>query len=157
MFERHFVWLENALVVAVVVVLSAGFFHWNWQEHVEGLLNERRAVLYGTLTTLEGALLGFAITAQTVLVMLHGDRRLARVQSSDRYHDLTRLFQDAVSGLGLAATAAFLALVFDREGAPSGWAFVATTAGAVLAILRVSNLVWVLGRLMDVVTKRTAG
>jgi len=151
--ETHYVALETGLVAVLAIEVALGFVAGSVQPAVEPFLLGRRGIMYATLVTLAGALLGFAITAYTLLVALDvGGRIPPRVRGSNQYPALRAVFHRAVTSLGAVTVAACIAFIFDREGAPAGWAFILVASLSLLALFRLSNLLWVLGGLLNAVS-----
>jgi len=114
-----------------------------------------RSGLYGVLTSLWGALLGFTITAVSIVLVFSQDPRLKLVRESAHYPTLWQVFMSAIRILGLATAAGLLALLFDRDppgGSPRIVFFYVVVFFSTLAILRLWRCVWVLDRVVRIVS-----
>lgn len=136
-------------------VLFAAFVVWaeyyNGYAHVADILKDRRGAIYGTLAAIFGSLLGFAITAESIVLGLSGHERLDIVRKSKHYPTLWRVFTATIRALAFAAVAALVALIADRENSPAAWALYGCVLGILLVIARLSRCVWVLEQVTHLV------
>jgi hypothetical protein len=144
----------------LVLLLTLGLVVWGdffgGERHVNKLLAMNRAAVYGVLTTLWGALLGFVITAVSIVLAFSQEARLRLVRESDHYETLWRVFMSTIRILGLATLAALGALLFDRDppgGSPHIYLFYSIVLFSTLAIFRIARSVWVLGKVIEVVSR----
>jgi hypothetical protein len=101
------------------LVISTAFGVWcEWmggKPIVSELLKGNRSAIYGALATIFGSLLGFVITAVSIVLGFSTSDRLAFVRRSKHYPALWRSFTDAIRVLGVATLTTLAALIFDRD------------------------------------------
>lgn len=150
-WKRHFIGAEFVLALS----LAGAFAVWAERTHrapeLFQLLEGNRGALYGTLASVSGALLGFVITALSIVLSFSSDGRLALLRNSPHYGTLWRTFTAATWALATSTVVALAALVFDRDKSPSYWLTYAVLAGALLAAFRMARCVWILEKVVWVV------
>lgn len=157
-WESRFLTLE----LWTAVLAAATFIFWveKWNGHVflQKLLQNNRAAIYGALASIFGSLLGFSITAASVVLGFANTERLAVVRESKHYSTLWKVFTSTIRALGFATAAAMLALIIDRDGSTVRVALYFAVFGLILASLRLTRCVWVLEKIIALISapsKRT--
>jgi hypothetical protein len=117
---------------------------------LEGVSSSTRSALYISLTTTCGALLGFSITAVTVLLALGGGRRIDWLYKDERFVYARIIFLGSIHVLALATL--FFSVLIVIDTACYGKAIVESlaTAVAALVILRVARVVRLLADLLHI-------
>ena len=150
-WERNFVWAE--FVVAVVLALGVSYAYRYFAERplTEFLTGDRTAV-YTVLTSLWGALLGFSITAISIVFVMATDERLKLLRQSPHYEHLWNIFLAAVRALAFATVTSVVALLVDQDppDQPSPVWFYAVLFSSILATIRVWRIIWVLEKLIRI-------
>jgi hypothetical protein len=153
----HFLLAE--FVVALMVALAFGV----WSASPSGAravaetLAGNRGAVYGALTSLFGALLGFTIAAMAIVLGYASDNRLRLVRESRHYPTLWRVFIAATRALALATSTALLGLVLDRDRAPRPLILDLVVGATTLAVLRLARCLWVFERIIGLITTRPTG
>ncbi|MGO8946649.1 MAG: hypothetical protein ACLQUY_03075 [Ktedonobacterales bacterium] len=111
-------WLRQGLIISsLAMTIWVLWLHGNrW---VNSVLVGDRASLYSAILTVSATLLGFVLTAVSVILVYASNPRLTVIVEHGRFTDLTKVFFATIKSLGIATLAALLALLFDREQAPS--------------------------------------
>lgn len=152
-WERHFLRLE--LVVAVVI--AGGFATWghlcNGFEVAYTILGESKSQVYGVIATTAGSLLGFVVVAVSIVAGYSSTARMRVVRESEHYSTLWDVFMSAIKALGLATASGFVGLVLDQSGRSAPWILILTVFAVSFAVLRIWRSVWVLERVIHVVTR----
>lgn len=151
-WATHFLLLEPLLAVIITTMF------WGWSEglggraHVDEALDGNRAAVYGAMASLFGALLGFVITAVSILLGFSASDKLTVVRDSDHYTTLWAVFTLATKILGFATVAALTGLILDREKHHMHELFYVMAGFSVLALLAVARCLWVLEQVVGLVT-----
>jgi hypothetical protein len=147
---------------AAAALLAAGVFaawaQWGggW-DAVDSVLEGSRRDIYSTLASVAGALLGFVLTAVSIVLGFSSLPRLAVLRTSPHYKALYRIYFEATAFLSGATVCALVALVFDRDCAPVPLWLYSTLAFSLLSGVRVARCVWVLERLVELVITHPDG
>jgi hypothetical protein len=117
---------------------------------LEGVDRSTRSALYISLTTTCGALLGFSITAVTVLLALGGGRRIDWLYKDKRFAYARTIFLGAI--YMLASATLFFSVLIVADAACFGKAILESlgTVAASLVILRVARVVRLLADLLHI-------
>ncbi len=153
-WAAHFLGIEFALAVTATVLFGVWLDEFGGYGAIAPYLDTRRGAIYGTVASILGALLGFAITGQSILMMAAPSDRLAIVRESTQDKTLWRVFTAAIRALALATLTALIALVVDRDTASAPLALVAAFGTTLLATLRLIRLIWVLEQVTELMSAR---
>jgi hypothetical protein len=158
-WRAHFLpvefWLSALLTIAAAWWLSV----WNKNSFLDGQLFGVRSGLYAVLATVWGALLGFVIATITILLGFSESPRMKIVRESDHYQDLWNTFKSATWVLGFATVASIGGLLGDKDspgGHPNHFISYVVLFATTLASLRLARCIWILHRVVGIVTKRQA-
>ena len=153
------VWfLELELVLAVGLTISfAGWLWWydNAPIVVEGFLGDDRAILYRTLATVSGTMVGFSMTVAALVLTRIATERFQLLRSGragKNYEALWKTYTQAVKFLALLTVFSIAALILDTKDSPSHWVLIPTILLGLLSILRVGRAIWILEKLLKVPT-----
>jgi hypothetical protein len=151
-------WKQHFLAIEFLLSLLSATAFWIWMQHFGGLsivadlLKSNRAAVYGTLATIFGSLLGFVITAMSVVMGLVSSAQLKIVTGSKHYKQLWDVFTSTTKALGLATIIALAGLIFDRDSAPR-WSILEVCVFAfVLCVVRLARCLWVLEMIVRILT-----
>ncbi|HEV8264491.1 MAG TPA: hypothetical protein VGQ06_06040 [Gemmatimonadales bacterium] len=153
------VWRANFLVVelGIAIVLTAGFVFWvercGGEAIVTDVLHGQRSAIYGTLASIFGSLLGFAITAVAIVLGFVPLERMSVVRESVYYDDLWRVFTSAIRVLALATVTTLVGLVLDRDASPALPLVYVCVYATILSLLRLLRCVWILEKVIHLVTR----
>jgi hypothetical protein len=149
-------WLEFDLVLAITLAIEVGFVWFGWSAALTPFDVRSRSEIYGTCVALFGSLMGFAITAQALMLTLaHGQPvqpSLARLRASTQYPVLWAIFTQTIVGLAFATLASMVALLADRAELPIGALVISTLGTALFALVRLARLIWILAAVVALVT-----
>jgi hypothetical protein len=151
-WRKNFLDVEFAIAAFVTAMLFLWCERWGGHEVLLNLVDKNRAAIYGALASLFGSLLGFAITAMSIVLGFSTSERLNILKSSSHYKDLWAVFPSAIRFLGITTLAALLGLVFDREAVHRPYIFVGCIGLSVLCVLRIGRCLWVLERMVELLT-----
>jgi hypothetical protein len=138
--------------VGVGGVLLAGFLVWalrtGGHARAATLPAGTRSAVYISAAATAGALLGFIITALSVLLALPSGRRLDFLRGSKAWRKFPSVFVRTAWTLGAATIAFTTAIVIDDDKTPSTVMEAMAIVVAAFTILRVAASVLLLGRLV---------
>lgn len=152
-YARNFLTWELLLSLA-----AAGLFLW-WAESKGGqhgisdALRGNRAVVYSLLASLAGTLLGFVLTAVSIVMAWTQTGRFKLLRLSPHYKTLFKVYYSAVGWFAVLTVAALAALVLDRDSRPLVWTTYVIVWLLVLAGLRLSRCIWVLHKITAIATQ----
>ncbi len=157
---HHFLSLE----LAVTILVGVAFFAWcrylGGAEVIDPVVSQNRAAIYGAITSVFGALLGFSITTFALLLGFSSSPLMADVRSSPVYSTLWEVHKSTVRALSLATLLGLVGLILDRDGHTNRIAMYLVAWVFVLSIARLARAVWMLELVTDILTapskKRTA-
>jgi hypothetical protein len=155
LWKRHFLIFEGALAIVLTIVFAVWFWRFGGMTSVFALLQNNRATLYGTIASIFGSLLGFVITATSVVLGFAASENLSVVRESAQYPMLWRTFSATIRALAGATLVALLCLLVDRDAAPVPWLVVLLVLAVALSMLRIGRTIWVLEHIILLVTKKT--
>jgi hypothetical protein len=154
-WKRHFLFVELCLAVMLTACFIIWYAKFGGEASLSSLLKDNRSAIYGTAASVFGSLLGFVITATSIVLGFSASDRLKVLRESKQYTTLWSVFSSTIWALGLATTGAFLALIFDRDSHPVHFLLYIAFFGAVLSFLRVLRAVWVLENIIALLTAPT--
>ena len=147
-WKLNFHCLEPLLVAATAVAIAIWIERTGRGCEVECLLRGNRAPIYGSLASVFGALLGFVLTAVSIILGFSALPQLAIVRESKHYPTLYKAFLLTTWVLGAACLAAIFALIGDRDERPWRWGFYAAAATGLAASACVVRSVWLLEQIV---------
>jgi hypothetical protein len=149
-WRKNFLLVELGIALALMGVLAVWSSRWGGYPILLNLVKGNRGAIYGALASLFGSLLGFSITAMSIVLGFATADRLALLRSSSHYKDLWATFVSAIRVLGITTIAALVGLIFDREAVQRPYIFVTCIGLSSLCILRMARCLWVLERLVKI-------
>jgi hypothetical protein len=150
LWNRHFLWCELVLSIALAVVLVTWSERFGGHTTVDAILDGNRGNLYGTLASVLGALLGFAITAISIILAVADRPRVRALQGSPHNKTLWKTFIASVRCLGFGTVVALSALFIDRDKDPNHIMFYVMAWMLVLAVFRTWRCIWILDNLVRI-------
>jgi len=155
---RHFLALEFwfSVVAALGVLLIVE--HQGYQGALLAMLRGCRSTLYSTVASIAGSLLGFVITAASVILAFANTEHLAVLRQSAHYPTIWRTFISTIRALAVLTGVAVAAIVLDRDETPRQWVLYLVAWGCLYGLLRMLRCVWIFEAIIQIVTRdvRTA-
>jgi len=109
-----------------------------------------RSALYSSISASSAALLGFAITATSILLVLGAGPRMEWLRWQEEFQQTRVVFMGAIYALALA-TAVYTALIVIDTGKVGAWFLEASAAGVIaFVIMRFAWVLWLLDRLLRI-------
>jgi hypothetical protein len=150
-WRRHFMAFEGAIAVGLLAVLVYWVERRGGGPVIDQLLSSNRAAVYTAIASILGALLGFVMTAISIVLAFSAMERLEVLRQSPHYKTLWSVFTQTTWLLAAATGCALAALVFDRESAPCRIALYLCALTALLSAVRIARCVWVLEQLVTII------
>lgn len=153
-WEANFLSAEFKLAIVLAILFSV------WSEYIDkGVFINRfftgnRQDLYTALVALFGSLLGFSITAVSIILGYAHSDKLQVLRESERYVDLWTTFKSAIAVLAFATMTTLLGLVFDKDDAPINLILYINGFASILSFFRVARCIWILNYIIAIVTKQ---
>lgn len=153
-WDAHFLPLEMILAGVVALILGVWSEYFNGGIFVDNIFSGSREVLYGTLAALFGSLLGFAITAVSIILGYAANEKLEIVRNSKHYYTLWDTFNSTIRILALSTVLALVGLVIDKDTDPINLVLYINTFIVLLSFFRVARCVWILENVIAIVSKK---
>ncbi len=118
LWKEHFLLAEGGFALLLTVSFGIWYSSFGRASATSSLLSGNRATLYGTVASISGSLLGFVITATSIVIGFSATDRLAVVRERKQYPMLWRTFSATIRALALTTIVALLCLLLDRDAAP---------------------------------------
>src|SRR6266699_830958 len=148
----HFLAAEMGLSLIITICFAIWVECFGGALPLEQTLAGNRNAVYGTLASIFGSLLGFVITAVSIVLGYSASDRLQIVRESKHYPILWKTFIAAIRCLGLATLVAMLGLPLDRDASGRRWILNLCVFASLLAIARLARCVWILENVVRLVT-----
>lgn len=149
----HFLHLELIFVIVLTILITCLLEFGGYRDFLYEILDGNRSAMYGTLATIFGSLLGFTITAASVVMALFGTPRLKLVRESKHSDYLRVIFVAAIRTLGIGTIIALIGLLLDRDSAPMVMITYLLLFVFILTWFRVGRVIWVLEKTLKVVIR----
>lgn len=120
---------------------------------VDSILHESRSAVYGALASIFGALLGFVITALSIIIGYSGNERLEFLRKTPHYNTLWEVLLKTIKALSFATGAMIVGLVLDRDSSPNHLIFCICVFTILLSLLRLWRCIWVLENVIRIIIK----
>ena len=156
-WRRHFLYVEAIIVVLLTAGFAVWYFVWEGSTVVDGLLKDNKGNVYRTAATIAASLLGFSMTATSIIFGLSSHERLELLRDSPHYPALwSTLIQTILSLAGLTAVTV-VSLLLDKDSAPVSWSvswlFVPFFFFVGLSSVRLLRTIWLLDRLTRIISR----
>lgn len=151
-WKKHFMIVELILSIALTVLFAIWYLYLGGEPIICSFLSGNRSSIYGTAASIFGSLLGFSITAISIVIGFSASNRLKIIRESKHFKTMWIVFSSSIWALSLATITSFLALIFDRDAHPVFLLLLASFFGAVLSLFRLARAIWVLEKVIAVIT-----
>jgi uncharacterized membrane protein (DUF485 family) len=153
-WQRHFLLMEAAMAVALSLAFTTWYFQFNGAKATCEVLMGNRAAIYGAVASIFGSLLGFVITATSVVLGFSTSDKLAVVRDSSEYPKLWKTFSSTIWTLALTTLVALVCLLFDKDAKSTPWLVVPLVFTLLLSLLRIARTIWALEHIIGLVTRK---
>ena len=149
----HFLRVEWYLALLITVILVGCYEYDKMPLEITSAISGSRSALYATLASIFGSLLGFSITAASIMFVFMNSPGLQIVRESRHYPSLWAVFLSTMRVVGAATMIALAGLLFDQATSPKQWLFCLMLFVFILACLRFARTVWVLEKVVGLAAK----
>ncbi|EHM02912.1 hypothetical protein HMPREF9946_00656 [Acetobacteraceae bacterium AT-5844] len=151
-WERNFLYFEFLLCLIMSIFFSIWIFTFNGFAFLEIFLQGNRSALYGAIASIFGSLLGFIITATSIVLGFSSSERLAVVRESKQYGALWKTFISTIRSLAFATITALVCLLIDRDNNTSRTLLAIMFFLFILSLFRVARSIWAMENIILLVT-----
>ena len=152
-WRRHFLTVELIFALSLATVFAFWYTYMGGAAATNTVLQGNRATFYGTTASILGSLLGFVITATSIVLGFSTSDRISVVRESAEYLKLWKIFSSTIRALAFATIISLACLLFDRDSSSSQWLVVFLIYAVLLALLRIGRTIWALEQIIFLVTR----
>jgi len=152
-WRAHFLIIELGVATLLAIAFAVWASKFGGAAMVDEALRGNRGLLYGTLASISGSLLGFAITAASIVLGFSSSPRLRIIRESSNFPALWSVFFATIRALALATLVSLIALILDHDGAPNHLVLYLVAFVFLLACLRIARTVWVLENIISLLAQ----
>lgn len=154
---------NHYMIFSVLLTASAETALVVWGEKLGGrtlmaeVLDGNRSAVYGAFASIFGSLLGFVITAVSIVLGFSTSERLAIVRNSKHYPALWSSFTDTIKVMGGATIVSLVSLIMDRDKNHILILSYIESGVVILSVLLLCRSIWALERVVEVVASPPKG
>lgn len=151
-WNRQFLAVEGGCVV----VATAGVVMWaerfGGSGRIDQLLQGNRGAVYAAMASIFGSLLGFVITAVSIVITTSDSARFGILRGSPHYGTLWKTFMSAIRGCAVATISTLVGLAADRDKSPRMWVTYLCVFAVLYASVRMARCIWVFETIIKTLT-----
>lgn len=149
----HFLGVEFAISVIISVIFTIWVVWFRGSTEVDSILNGNRSAVYGALASIFGSLLGFVITALSVIIGYSTNEKFEFLRKSKHYPTLWKVLLQTIKALSVATIFMIVGLVFDRDNSPHDIILCFCVFAILLSFFRLKRYIWVLENVIYIIIK----
>lgn len=151
-WDRYFLTMEllTSTLIALYVIIWGEFFRGN--PVIDRILGNNLIGIYENLVAVFGTLLGFVITAVSIVLGYINNENLSILRQSARYEDLWKVYKSAMRSLAFATAAGLAGIIFEKAGDLKYILIYINVFTITLAVFRLGRSIWVLENIISLVT-----
>lgn len=142
--KRHLLAADAALACIVVLGLVGLALWFYTPAEVAEILNGSRATVYSTLASIAGSMLGFVLTAVSIIMVFTGLPRFKMLRESAQHHHVFQVFFCSIYALAVGTIVALIGLVFDTDAYPRPVVSVLALMAFAVNLMWVYRCIWIL-------------
>ena len=152
-------WGIHFLGIELVLSILGGIFFTVWviwlggSAIVNSILYQNRSTVYGAIASILGSLLGFVITALSIIIGYSTNEKFEFLKSTKHYFTLWKVLLDTIKALSIATAAMIVGLIFDRDTYPHDLILCFCVFTIFLSVFRLKRCVWVLENVIHIIIK----
>ncbi len=140
-----------AIILCIVLILWAEYF--GGKTLIESCLLNVRKELYTAVAAVFGSLLGYSITAVSIVIGYAANEKFQLIKDSKHYMDLWNIFTSSMKVFALTTLLSLIGLLVDRDNSPNILIFYILFFLVILSLFRISRSIWVLDKIIKIVAK----
>ena len=147
-YEKYFLTYELFFSIVIIAILYYLTFYLKLNLIIMSLLDQNRSVLYGTIASISGALLGFVITGISILFAMKESPALLLLKTSSHYKTVFIVFLSACRYLAINTVVSLFGLLIDKDSSPHIWFFFIVLWVSLISVFRLMRCIWVLEQMI---------
>lgn len=152
LWNLHFFGCQLVISIMIGIIFLIWVFRYNGSVVVDSNLHGNRSAIYGVLASIFGSLLGFVITALSIIIGYSTSERFDFFRKSKHYHTLWDILINTIKVLSVSTLAMLIGLIFDRDNSPQYFIFCFSVSIALLSLFQIWNCMWVLEKVILIIT-----
>ncbi len=120
------------------------------RDDVLNLIDGSRGAIYGSLASIYGSLLGFVITAVSIISVFGDLPRFHILKQSGKLADIFAIFYSVIYCLAIATIAALFGMAADTDAHPLWWFTLASAAIFAVVCAWMWRCIWVLKSMSEI-------
>lgn len=152
LWRENFLFLELVLSILLTLGIIGGLEHYDKYPWLVSYLADGRKEIYGAFASILGALLGFIITAVSIILGFNMSDSLKLVRESKHYPKLWQTYLSTIRGLALATIIALSGLIVDVGTIPTKWIVYPMIFSLIFVFLRFARAIWILEKVVLIVS-----
>jgi hypothetical protein len=151
LWNAHFLGFQLGLSILGGILFTTWIFWFGGSVVVDSILHENRSAVYGTLAQIFGSLLGFVITALSIIIGYSTNEKFEFLRKSKHYPTLWKVLISTIKALSAATVVMVVGLVFDRDSSPQPLILCFCVFTTLLSLFRLRSCLWVLENVILIV------
>lgn len=153
------IWGVHFLNLQIVFSILGGILFTFWvyklggSQVVDSILKGNRSAVYGTMASIFGSLLGFVITALSIIIGYSTNEKFEFLRKSKYYSTLWDILLSTIKALSVTTASMIIGLVFDRDSSPRDYILCFCVVTILLSLFRLKSCIWVLENVIRIITK----
>lgn len=152
-YNLHFLGLELIISIFLSIFFAIWVTWFGGSTIVDKTLSGNRSAVYGALASILGSLLGFVITALSIIIGYATNEKLEFLRKSKHYTTLWNVLISTIKALSIATAMMIIGLVFDRDNSPQHFILFVSVFTLLLSLFRLKRCMWVLENVIFIVIK----
>lgn len=149
-YQRHFLAIEFFVAIIIAVLWMTLAHHVAIAHHMLTSMQNPNGALYPTLATLAGTLLGFSMTAITVVLSFVSSEALAIIRKSGHLVTIIAIYRQTILWLGFTTVWSLAVLMLSHQQPVPGWSVDIELYFITISALRQYRSLWVLFHLWKI-------
>ena len=150
--ELHFLGLGTIYSMLITGIFAVYLYRFGGTVAVDRILQDNRTAVYGTLAGISGSLLGFVITALSIIIGYSTNAKFDFLKKTAHYKTLWAVLMKTIWALSLATGYMIIGLVFDRDNSTHDIILCFSIYPLALVFFRLKRCIWVIEKVIEIIT-----